>query len=91
MAYTTLISASELQDLLRAKAPLMIFDCSFDLMKPEAGEQLYREAHIPGAVYANLDTHLSAKHGAPGKGGVVIAQKEAGAPCRALRWVSRLA
>lgn len=80
MAYTTLISASELQDLLRAKAPLMIFDCSFDLMKPEAGEQLYREAHIPGAVYANLDTDLSAKHGAPGKGGVVIAQKEAGAP-----------
>ncbi|MBS0450319.1 MAG: sulfurtransferase [Proteobacteria bacterium] len=80
MAYTTLISADELQALLQSKAPLMIFDCTFDLMQPEAGERQYRQAHIPGAVYANLDTDLSAKHGAPGKGGVVIAQKEAGAP-----------
>ncbi|MBS0341154.1 MAG: sulfurtransferase [Proteobacteria bacterium] len=80
MAYTTLISANELQAQLQGKAPLMIFDCSFDLMQPDAGERQYREAHIPGAVYANLDTDLSAKHGAPGKGGVVIAQKEAGAP-----------
>jgi len=80
MAYTTLISAGELQALQRDKAPLMVFDCSFDLMQPEAGERQYREAHIPGAVYADLDDNLSAKHGAPGKGGVVIAQKEAGTP-----------
>ncbi|SFM21646.1 sulfurtransferase [Variovorax sp. OV329] len=80
MAYTTLISVNELMALRDAKAPLMVFDCSFDLMQPDAGERLYREAHIPGAVYANLDTALSAKHGMPGKGGVVIAQKEAGAP-----------
>jgi len=80
MAYTTLISALELQVLRTGKAPLMLFDCTSDLMQPEAGERQYHEAHIPGAVYANLDTDLSAKHGAPGKGGVVIAQKEAGAP-----------
>ena len=30
----------------------MVFDCSFDLMKPAAGEQQYLQAHIPGAVYA---------------------------------------
>lgn len=80
MAYTTLISANELQALQRDKVPLMVFDCTFDLMQPEAGERQYRDAHIPGAVYVNLDTDLSAKHGAPGKGGVVIAQKEAGEP-----------
>lgn len=80
MAYTTLISAEQLQALRADKAPLMVFDCSFDLMKPEIGELQYLEAHIPGAAYANLDTDLSAKHGVPGKGGVVIAQKEAGAP-----------
>jgi thiosulfate/3-mercaptopyruvate sulfurtransferase len=57
--YTTLISVEELQRLQGADAPLMIFDCSFDLMNPAAGEEQYRKAHIPGAVYANLDTDLS--------------------------------
>ncbi len=37
-----------------------VFDCRHDLMKPEAGEQLYRESHIPGAVFAHLDRDLSA-------------------------------
>jgi thiosulfate/3-mercaptopyruvate sulfurtransferase len=37
----------------------MVFYCSFDLMNPAAGEEAYRKAHIPGAVYANLDTALS--------------------------------
>ena len=50
MAYTTLISAEQLQALQASKAPLMVFDCTFELMKPEAGAQQYREAHIPGAV-----------------------------------------
>jgi thiosulfate/3-mercaptopyruvate sulfurtransferase len=40
---------------------LMVFDCSFDLMNPEAGQQQYNQAHIPGAVYVHLDTVLSAK------------------------------
>eukprot|EP01034_Spumella_vulgaris_P016836 gene16836-21470_t len=39
----------------------MVFDCSFDLMNPASGEAQYREAHIPGAVYAHLDTALSDK------------------------------
>jgi thiosulfate/3-mercaptopyruvate sulfurtransferase len=46
----------------------MVFDCSFDLMNPQAGPQMFEQAHIPGAVYANLDTALSAK-GAPYPGG----------------------
>ncbi|MBO9512808.1 MAG: sulfurtransferase [Variovorax sp.] len=77
--YTTLLSAEQLMALQSADARLMVFDCSFDLMKPEAGVQLYRAAHIPGAVYANLDTDLSAKHGVAGAHGVVVAQ-DAGPP-----------
>jgi thiosulfate/3-mercaptopyruvate sulfurtransferase len=57
--YTTLISPQQLQALQAAERRLMVFDCSFDLMNPAAGEEQYRQAHIPGAVYANLDTNLS--------------------------------
>jgi thiosulfate/3-mercaptopyruvate sulfurtransferase len=57
--YTTLISVEQLKDLRDAATPLMIFDCSFDLMNVAAGEEQYRKAHIPGAVYANLDSDLS--------------------------------
>ncbi len=73
--YTTLISAEELQALLAERKPLRVFDCSFDLMQPLTGKQKYLEAHIPGAVYANLDTDLSAKHGARGAHGVLTAQE----------------
>ncbi|CAN7574673.1 sulfurtransferase [Acidovorax sp. LjRoot117] len=74
-SYTTLISASELQALIDGGAPLMVFDCSFELMQPSAGAQQYDQAHIPGAVYADLDHDLSAKHGAPGAGGTLTAQE----------------
>ncbi|RZI97712.1 MAG: sulfurtransferase, partial [Haliea sp.] len=70
MAYTTLVSASDLQALTASDQPHMVFDCSFDLMQPHAGEQMYLEAHIPGAVYASLDDALSARHGVnPAKSG----------------------
>jgi thiosulfate/3-mercaptopyruvate sulfurtransferase len=59
--FNTLISVQELQTLQASQQPLMIFDCSFDLAKPEAGYAQYLESHIAGAVYANLDTDLSAK------------------------------
>ncbi|MES2362168.1 MAG: sulfurtransferase [Pseudomonadota bacterium] len=75
MNYTTLISVEQLQALIASGQPLRIFDCTFDLMQPGAGEKQYLEAHIPGATYANLDTALSAKHGVnpgkPGAGGVI--------------------
>ena len=59
--FTTLIAVNELETLRARAAPLMVFDCSFDLMDPAAGEALYRKAHIPGAVHASLDTALSDK------------------------------
>lgn len=62
--YSTLISATELQTLAAGKKPLMVFDCSFELMQPTGGDQQYKESHISGAVRADLDRHLSAK-GAP--------------------------
>jgi thiosulfate/3-mercaptopyruvate sulfurtransferase len=57
--HTTLISVTELRALQASGAPLMLFDCSFDLMNPAAGEQHYQQAHIPGAIYASLDDALS--------------------------------
>jgi thiosulfate/3-mercaptopyruvate sulfurtransferase len=67
--FTTLISDEELLNLLKSERPLtasakpiMVFDCTFDLMKPELGQQQFDESHIPGAIYVNLDKHLSSKN-----------------------------
>ncbi|WP_296493481.1 sulfurtransferase [Rhodoferax sp.] len=62
--YSTLISATELQTLMAGQQPLMVFDCSFELMQPTGGDKQYQESHISGATRADLDRHLSAK-GAP--------------------------
>ncbi len=37
----------------------VILDCRFILSAPEAGLAAYREAHVPGAHYADLERHLS--------------------------------
>ncbi len=73
MNYTTLISVDQLQALMATAQPLRVFDCSFDLTQPHAGEEQYQASHIPGAVYAHLDKALSAKHGVPGAHGVITA------------------
>lgn len=61
--HTTLISVEQLQALRASGQPLMVFDCSADLMNPSAGAQQYRDAHIAGAVFADLDRDLSDKTG----------------------------
>lgn len=58
MPYQTLISASQLSDLLEQEGCL-VFDCRFNLADVESGRKAYAEAHIPGAIYAHLDEHLS--------------------------------
>ncbi|MDB5868609.1 MAG: 3-mercaptopyruvate sulfurtransferase [Polaromonas sp.] len=73
MNHTTLISAGQLQALMTSGQPLRVFDCSFALMQPHAGEQDYLASHIPGAIYADLETALSARHGVPGAHGVLTA------------------
>ena len=57
--YTTLISVSQLLALQAHKAPLMVFDCSGDLMNPAAADALFDQVHIAGAKRAHLDQHLS--------------------------------
>ncbi len=57
--FATLITPRELMDLQQSGARVMVFDCSFDLMNPAAGEEQYRASHIAGAVYASLDHDLS--------------------------------
>ena len=62
--HTTLITAPQLQQLVASGAPLRVMDCSFELMKPDAGQALFEAEHIPGSVYVHLDHHLSDKTGA---------------------------
>ncbi len=59
--YTTLISVTQLQALQSSGGPLQVFDCSFDLARPQAGRAMFAQSHIAGAVYADLNTDLSAK------------------------------
>lgn len=63
--YSTLISATGLAAQLFTDTPRsvenwVIVDCRFDLARPAAGRAAYAQAHIPGAVYADLNTDLSA-------------------------------
>jgi thiosulfate/3-mercaptopyruvate sulfurtransferase len=64
MSSTTLVSTEQLQQNL---GNWRVFDCRHDLMKPDLGERQYREAHIPGALFAHLERDLSAPRA--GRGG----------------------
>jgi thiosulfate/3-mercaptopyruvate sulfurtransferase len=65
MMHTTLVSTQQLADHLNE---WRIFDCRHDLMKHDLGEQQYREAHIPGALFASMERDLSgAKTGKNGR------------------------
>lgn len=52
-------SASDLAERL-ADPDIVVVDCRFDLIQPEAGRAAYAIAHIPGARYADLNRDLSA-------------------------------
>ena len=54
--HTTLVSTEELHANLET---FRVFDCRHDLMKPEWGEQQYRESHIPGSLFASMERDLS--------------------------------
>lgn len=58
MAFTTVVDTATLAAHL-ADPDWVVFDCRFDLSKPDAGQRAYAEAHIPGARYAHLDNDLS--------------------------------
>jgi thiosulfate/3-mercaptopyruvate sulfurtransferase len=66
MNWTTLVDAEAL-----AAAPgrddLVVVDCRTSLLDPAAAEAAYRQAHIPGALRADMERDLSGAH-APGAG-----------------------
>jgi thiosulfate/3-mercaptopyruvate sulfurtransferase len=61
-----LIQAEELAARLEERV-IRVFDCRFDLARPDAGREAYAAGHIPGAIYADLNRDLSAPQ-APGSG-----------------------
>ena len=61
-----LIQAEDLAQRLEDTA-LRIFDCRFDLLRPDAGRANYHDEHLPGAAYADLNRDLSAPQ-TPGSG-----------------------
>ena len=69
MTFTTLISTDELAELLAEPAfAVAVVDCRFMLDDVAWGRREYLKAHIPGAVYADLDHDLSsAKTGTNGR------------------------
>lgn len=60
MAYSLLITAPQLQALVQTTSPVVVFDCSFDLMNPDTVDASFAQEHIAGAQQAHLDRHLSA-------------------------------
>lgn len=56
--YTTLIDAATLQASYN-EPDWVVLDCRFNLADPLAGERAYREGHIPGSFFLDLDQDLS--------------------------------
>ncbi len=54
-----LIEPQELAGLAREHPSVAIVDCRHDLARPQWGRQAFATAHIPGAVFADLDHDLS--------------------------------
>lgn len=64
--FKTLISARELSAHIADPAWIVV-DCRHDLMNLAAGREGYAAGHLPGAVFADIETVLSgAKHGPDG-------------------------
>lgn len=55
-----LINADELATLI-SDGSALVFDCRFNLMHTALGRNSWLSAHIPGAVYADLDQNLSGR------------------------------
>ena len=71
--YPTLISVAQLKALQASNQALMVFDCSYDLMKPEMADLMFAEKHMQGAQQAQ---RRAARHEA-GLADVQEAQREA--------------
>jgi thiosulfate/3-mercaptopyruvate sulfurtransferase len=61
-----LVSAAWLRERL-GDPGLVVVDCRYRLGEPGAGEELWREAHIPGAAFMDVDRDLAAESGERGR------------------------
>lgn len=57
--YPHLISVDQLKALQASGAPLLVFDCSFDLADAAKADAMFAEQHIAGSVQAHLERDLS--------------------------------
>jgi len=54
-----IITANQLEELINEGSDVLICDCRFDLTNANAGYEMYKTAHITGAIYVNVDKDLS--------------------------------
>lgn len=70
MPFPALISAQQLAALLQDQPPeILLLDCRYALTDPTAGAAAYAQAHIPGAIHADLGKQLSGTASSDDKGG----------------------
>ena len=58
MAWQTLVSAEQVADRL-GDPRLLVFDCRYELARPDAGREAYLRGHLPGAIHADLHHDLA--------------------------------
>lgn len=61
MNHSTLISVTDLHDHV-FDARWCVLDCRHDLMDHSAGRRAYDAGHIPGALFASIETDLAGTH-----------------------------
>ncbi|WP_374517618.1 sulfurtransferase [Undibacterium squillarum] len=63
--FSTLISVTQLQTLRSSATPFVLLDCRHELLNPRAGADAYAQGHLPGALFVDIDTQLSAPKDGP--------------------------
>jgi thiosulfate/3-mercaptopyruvate sulfurtransferase len=58
MAWQTLVSAEQVADQL-GDPRLLVFDCRYELARPDAGREAYLRGHLPGAIHVDLHHDLA--------------------------------
>lgn len=57
--FTTVVPVAALRHLLERPGEILLIDCEFDLANPDRGRAVYRDGHLPGARYLDLERDLS--------------------------------
>lgn len=68
LPFTTIVDVDTLAEYYTHPTWIVV-DCRFDLVEKTLGRRQYEVAHIPGAVYADLEKDLSIPIGSAGEGG----------------------